>query len=236
MHGEPAAVAPRPLFTAGVTRASSRRRRALGIAATVVACAALLSALYHPPLALIVPGPTIDITRDVTIAGASPPTGRFILTTVRFERPTLLRVVAASLLSLRQVTTLDYDIDRVRRELRRFEQSRVDASDAAGAREVHFQERRILGGSAGLLYALVIADMLDPADLARGRTIAAMGSIRNDGTIGDVAGMPGKLASLVRYAPEVVLVGSNGTFDAWRVFRHARGVDTLEQAVAALKR
>jgi PDZ domain-containing protein len=44
--------------------------------------------------------------------------------------------------------------------------------------QVRFSERPdVAGPSAGLAYALAIADLLDQGDYARGRTVAATGTI-----------------------------------------------------------
>jgi PDZ domain-containing protein len=52
--------------------------------------------------------------------------------------------------------------------------------------QIQFARREVGGPSAGLIYALAITDMLDPHGVARGRIIAATGSIDADGTVGPV--------------------------------------------------
>ena len=54
--------------------------------------------------------------------------------------------------------------------------------------EVRFAGRAAGGPGAGLAYALAIADLLSADDVARGRTIAAVGTITADGTVGPVVG------------------------------------------------
>jgi PDZ domain-containing protein len=50
------------------------------------------------------------------------------------------------------------------------------------------------GPSAGLMFALGIVDLLDTADLAKGRTIAGTGAIELDGTVLPVGGIRQKVA------------------------------------------
>ena len=55
---------------------------------------------------------------------------------------------------------------------------------------MQFAEREGVGGpSAGLVHALVIADLLDRTDYARGQDIAATGTIDVDGNVGPVGGV-----------------------------------------------
>ncbi len=51
------------------------------------------------------------------------------------------------------------------------------------------------GPSAGLMYALGIVDLLDDADLTKGRTVAGTGSITLDGTVEPVGGVRQKIAA-----------------------------------------
>jgi PDZ domain-containing secreted protein/Zn-dependent protease/CBS domain-containing protein len=56
--------------------------------------------------------------------------------------------------------------------------------------DISFTERPNLAGpSAGLAFALAVADLLDDADIAAGRDIAATGTISADGLVGPVGGV-----------------------------------------------
>ena len=101
--------------------------------------------------------------------------------------------------------------------------------------EITFEEEEDIGGpSAGLAYALAIADMLDERDLAQGRTIAASGTILLGGDVGAVGGLAQKRSSAQDADAGLFLVPvedlesvRNGRIDI-------RGVDTLQDAIAIL--
>jgi PDZ domain-containing protein len=52
------------------------------------------AALYHPPVALMSPGPTLDVLADIRISGirTSPVNGRYFAASVKVSRPTALHV------------------------------------------------------------------------------------------------------------------------------------------------
>lgn len=58
--------------------------------------------------------------------------------------------------------------------------------------EVSFKKRNLAGPSAGLAYALTMADMLSDTGVAGNRIIAASGSIALDGQVGPVGGLEQK--------------------------------------------
>lgn len=145
------------------------------------------AALYHPPVVVFAPGVTADISDGITISGT--PTdvnmGRYLLTSVRLERPTALgalwagvaldrQVVPLSRVVPRGVTTEDYLDDQ--REV--FRESRMIAA-AAAARAAGMNVtvdgtgvivRRILPGSPadGVLQEgdVIVAVEGAPVDLA----------------------------------------------------------------------
>ncbi|MGQ0678232.1 MAG: PDZ domain-containing protein [Actinomycetota bacterium] len=97
---------------------------------------------------------------------------------------------------------------------------------------VEFKKRNIGGPSAGLVYALAIADMLSEADLAAGRVVAASGAIQLDGAIGSVGGLTQK-STVARKAgadlflvPEADLSGAAGSM--------VKGVKTLSDTLDLL--
>jgi PDZ domain-containing secreted protein/Zn-dependent protease/predicted transcriptional regulator len=101
--------------------------------------------------------------------------------------------------------------------------------------EVAFEDRSVGGPSAGLAYALLIADLLGPEDLAAGRTLAATGTVDLQGTVGPVGGLAGKLASARAAAVDLVLVPrqADGVAEADGV--PVRPVATLQEALQALR-
>lgn len=100
---------------------------------------------------------------------------------------------------------------------------------------VRFRERDIGGPSAGLAYALAITDLLDPADLARGRSIAATGTIDLDGRVGPVGGVHEKAIAARERGADLLLVPA-GELDAARgTGLEVRGVSSLTDALAMLR-
>ncbi|HVL81620.1 MAG TPA: site-2 protease family protein [Actinomycetota bacterium] len=311
-----------------------------------LAIAAAAGFLYHPPVAVITPGDTLDVTRDITISGAetSEVNGRYLLTSVRLEQPNLLGVALAyargwEVMSINRVIPPDTDPDRFLDQQRdTYRQSQMVAAAAAaqavgmevsitgsGARveaipqgvpaaealevgdvivgvngqevriaddlgaairphppgtefalsvrrgggttevrtrsaplpenvvgigvyvstvdmdvdlpfEIEFRRRVIGGPSAGLAFALAIADMLDPADVANGRTIAATGQISLDGTVREVGGVSEKATAVERRGSDVFLVPGSEVAAARaggevRVF----GVGSLADALRLLR-
>ena len=98
------------------------------------------------------------------------------------------------------------------------------------------RDRGIGGPSAGLAYALAIIDMLDPDDVARGRTIAATGELRPDGRVSPVGFVPMKLAVARSGNADVFLVPDGQEDSARRTgLTVVVGVKSLEQAVRTLR-
>jgi Lon-like protease len=99
--------------------------------------------------------------------------------------------------------------------------------------DVTFTERPIGGPSAGLAFALAIADMIDEIDYARGRTIAVTGTIDGSGDVGPVGGVDAKAVAAEDAGATLFLVPPadvarlEGDLDV-------RGVGTLEEALDAL--
>ena len=100
--------------------------------------------------------------------------------------------------------------------------------------EVSFEERDVGGPSAGLGHALAIADLLDPADRAAGRTFAATGTIELDGDVGPVGGVREK-AVVGREADAEVFVVPAAELDAARRSEvRVRAVQRLDEALRSL--
>lgn len=72
--------------------------------------------------------------------------------------------------------------------------------------KVDFHSGNTSGASAGLVFALEIYDQLSPDDLARGRVIAATGTLDPRGRVGGIQGLSYKLVSVERAGAEIFLV------------------------------
>lgn len=104
--------------------------------------------------------------------------------------------------------------------------------------DVSFRDRPDIGGpSAGLAYALAIADMLDPPDDARGRAVAATGTIDAEGNVGDVGGVTEKAVAAEAAGADVFLVprGEMSHADDAGGGLTVYGIDHLSQALQALR-
>ncbi|MGH2767354.1 MAG: S16 family serine protease, partial [Actinomycetota bacterium] len=101
---------------------------------------------------------------------------------------------------------------------------------------ISFKEHReIAGPSAGLVYALTITDMLDPADLASGRVIAATGTIDSSGRVGRIGGIRQKLEGARKQGATLLLAPPEDTLEAGESRVEVRPVKTLEEAVGILR-
>lgn len=101
--------------------------------------------------------------------------------------------------------------------------------------EISFRARPGVGGpSAGLAYALAVADMLDRGDDARGRRVAATGTIAPDGSVGPVGGVHEKAIAADAAGARVFLVPVEelAAVDDQQVA--VVGVRSLEQALGLL--
>jgi PDZ domain-containing protein len=101
---------------------------------------------------------------------------------------------------------------------------------------VHFRARPVVGPSAGLAYALAIEDMLDPGDLARGRTIAATGELFPEGGVRAVGYVSQKAETASRAGASLLVLPAVESTDAWGLGLDVRGVGSLDEALAALRR
>ncbi|HXF71212.1 MAG TPA: CBS domain-containing protein [Actinomycetota bacterium] len=100
---------------------------------------------------------------------------------------------------------------------------------------VSFPERpEVAGPSGGLVYALLIADLLDPADLAGGRVVAATGTVDLEGDVGPVGGLAAKAESARASGADILLVPAGGVGGLDPEDLTIRGVATLEEAIGVL--
>ncbi len=101
--------------------------------------------------------------------------------------------------------------------------------------EVEFEQVNVGGPSAGLAYALAIADLLSPVDYASGRTIATTGTIDLDGDVGLVGGVEQKAVAARRAGAELFLVPTAEVDDAEVDGLTVRGVESLEEGLRSLR-
>lgn len=332
-----------------VAEPSARRAGPLVWVVVTLAIVTAAAAFYHPPIAVLEPGPAIDISQDMTIDGVetTPLNGKYLLTSVRLDQPSALMVVVAVFDPEREVIPVAALIPRgisrqefFARQRAIFDESRMLAAAAAarsvglavkvtgsGARvvgvigespaegvirrgdvivavdgepvgvtsdvrdlvrsrppgtrftvaverdggrrdlevtsarlsmagegavgigvyietrdfdlglpfEIEFKERDIGGPSAGLAYALAVADALDPQDLARGRTIATTGTMDIGGRVGAVGGVGEKAVGARRAGAALFLVPAEEVGSGAERDLDVRGVSTLDEAIALLK-
>ena len=237
-----------------------RRRAVLGGIVVVAA----LAAVWHPPLAVVAPGRPFDVADDITIAGVptTPIHGRYLVPTVRASHPTLLGLGLALLHPNRRVVSAKdvFPPGTSAESLRRngeeaFRHSQL-LGTAAGARAaglsvrvsgspqaptvdlpfaVHFRALAVGGASAGLAYALAVEDMLDRADLAGGRTIAATGDVLVDGRVGPVGYIGQKAPAATGAGATVLLVPDIEVTEAWGKGLRVDGVGSVRDAIDRLR-
>jgi PDZ domain-containing secreted protein/Zn-dependent protease len=210
--------------------------RAAGLEATVTGSGAgVIGVVDSAPAAdVLEPGDTIVAVdgQPITTASELPhlvharPAGtRFTLTVERDGATDEVTVRSAELPQVSGGTGLGVLVDT--RDLR-----------AVLPFQVEFRDRPDIGGpSAGLAYALVIADMIDTPDDARGRAVAATGTIDAEGRVGEVGGVPEKAVAAARAGADVFIVPTDeldeadDTEDDLTVF----GADDLPQALSILR-
>lgn len=100
--------------------------------------------------------------------------------------------------------------------------------------EISFEERNIGGPSAGLVYALAIADILDQRDIAGGRSIAASGTIDPDGGVGRVGGLQQKAIAALEGGASILLLPSQDARSVGVDGLTLIGVIDLDEALSRL--
>ncbi len=101
--------------------------------------------------------------------------------------------------------------------------------------EVSFGDRDIGGPSAGLAYALAIADKLTTGDEARGRAVAATGTIDIDGEVGPVGGVKQKALAAEEAGASLFLVPFDEVEEAQVPGLQVGGVSNLDRALRLLE-
>ncbi|MCQ4087144.1 SepM family pheromone-processing serine protease [Saccharibacillus sp. JS10] len=107
--------------------------------------------------------------------------------------------------------------------------------------EVKFTQTQVGGPSAGLMFTLEIYNQLTPGDLTRGYRIAGTGTIKSDGTVGEIGGVQHKIVAAERKGAEVFFVPASNYSVAKKKLDETGGtmklisVKTLEQALNDLQ-
>ena len=187
-------------------------RRVVAVAVASVAAAVLAVGFgYHPGTLVVRPDRPIDITDDVIVEGVPtrPARGRYVLTAVSISEPNLVGL-AGALWSGDEMLANDHPSSPPSRAAGReeFRASQRAAARAVGLdpARVRFRERDLVGPSAGLVYALLLADVTGRADVERGRAVAATGAVDEHGGVVPVAFVSVKLRVAARARADVFLV------------------------------
>ncbi len=105
--------------------------------------------------------------------------------------------------------------------------------------QVSINSGAVGGPSAGLAFTLALLDALTPGDLTGGKKVAATGTISPSGNIGPIGGLRQKTVAVQRQGAELFVVPRSEMKDAVDQAKGTKlkvvGVDTLDQALAALR-
>lgn len=231
-----------PVMPASDARPMSRL--ALAVVTMVISAAALVGSLaYHPGVLVVRPSDPVEVTHDlqVEVEGISvrPPTGRYILTAVDISEPNLLGLLNAIVRDELRLPSTDGadDPDAQLERRQQFVDSQQQAIRLVAARvgtdpeafHVRFKARPISGPSAGLVYALVLADMVGQVEPRSGQVLAATGTIDDLGRVLPVGYLEVKRRVARRVHADVFLVPGHVAPAAAGIV----GVDTFEQALEA---
>lgn len=104
--------------------------------------------------------------------------------------------------------------------------------------DVRIDSGTIGGPSAGLMWALGVADLLTPEDLTDGRSVAGTGDVLLDGQVAPIGGIGLKIVAAERAGADVFLVpeGNMGEADELEADIELVPVGTLEDALRYLER
>lgn len=102
---------------------------------------------------------------------------------------------------------------------------------------VHFIQTQVGGPSAGLMFTLEIYNQLTPGDLTRGYRIAGTGTIKSDGSVGEIGGVQHKIVAAERKNADIFFVPEANYADAKKKLDETGGklelvsVKTLQDAL-----
>lgn len=104
---------------------------------------------------------------------------------------------------------------------------------------ISIETSNVGGPSAGMMYTLAIMDLLVDGDLAKGHIVAGTGTIRADGTVGNIGGVRQKVVAAEASGAELMLVPAGNYEEALTAQRESMElipVATIDEALAALDR
>ncbi|OWA33718.1 peptidase S16 [Saccharibacillus sp. O16] len=102
---------------------------------------------------------------------------------------------------------------------------------------VHFTQTQVGGPSAGLMFTLEIYNQLTPGDLTRGYRIAGTGTIKSDGSVGEIGGVQHKIVAAERKNADLFFVPEANYAEAKKKLEETHGsltlvpVKTLQEAL-----
>ncbi|MDH5289132.1 MAG: site-2 protease family protein [Acidimicrobiia bacterium] len=169
-------------------------------------------------------GQPVHLTTDLhDLVSAHPAGTTFLLGVVRHGQPTRIDLASATLPQIAGGTGLGVVAETVNLRVRL-------------PFDISFRDNPDVGGpSAGAAYALAIADMLDLTDNARGRAVAATGTIDAQGLVGEVGGVAEKAAAARHSGADILVVPAAEQDDAAHAGLRTIPANTLTQALAALR-
>jgi PDZ domain-containing protein len=103
---------------------------------------------------------------------------------------------------------------------------------------ISIETSNVGGPSAGMMYTLAIMDLLVDGDLAKGNLVAGTGTIRADGTVGNIGGVRQKVVAAEAAGAGVMLVPAGNYEEALTAPRESIeliSVATIDEALAALE-
>lgn len=103
---------------------------------------------------------------------------------------------------------------------------------------ISIEAANVGGPSAGMMYTLAIMDLLVEGDLAKGHLVAGTGTIRADGTVGNIGGVRQKVVAAEAAGAELMLVPAGNYEQALTAPRKSMAlvsVATIDEALAALE-
>ena len=235
---------------------AGRPTRALGLVGVLlIALVAVALSMAPLPAYTVVPGESIALSTSMTVDGTAATdvlNGDFLVTTIALGDADVADLVRSwadpDLRVVPRTAFVETGVDEdafVAEQRARFAASMATAGDVAGELAggdpvvVAVAGDRVGGPSAGLTAALAAYDVLDADDLAAGRSIAATGEIRPDGTVVGVGSVADKVRGAAAAGAAMFLVPS-GQVEAARdavpvgVAMEVVGVDTVAEAVAVL--
>lgn len=232
-----------PTVTEHAARPPMSRGKVLTLVAAMLAASLLAASIELPYVEVTGSAVAAD---DVISVRAPREHGEFLILIAQAEPVTAVGAARAWFdprreLEPRAATDSDVALSLGRQRMRESLQSaRTLATRQLGLNDLPVVELRIgeLGGpSAGLAFALTLADLLTTGDLTGGRTIAVTGQLGADGEVQAVGRMPEKARAAQSAGADVLIVPIDNASEAAEAAPalHLIAVASFQQAVDALR-